>query len=358
MGSSGNRSRLFLNHIRFIVLIAALLIIFTIILYVEKQDKVDLSNSTRNGLTREEEMSLRSLKKIDDHPLYIMTYYGDYGFKKYLKKGRDIESVINKKSDNWACSCFSALNKSGDKIYGRNLDWRYSPKLLLFTDPPDGYASVTMVDISYLGFFKEDDIENATMDELKRLLEAPYLTFDGMNECGVAIGEMSVYGSKSSIDPNKVTLGANTIMRLVLDYAKDVDEAVELFRSYNVYFPPAPPLHYLVSDSQGNSAVIEYINGELKVIRNQKPWQVATNFFIYNIGKDSEVLCRRYRTAEAYLTEKNGLITEEEAMNLLHEISQGSTQWSVVYNMTNGNIKIVMGKKYDSVLSFKLPVRN
>ena len=35
-------------------------------------------------------------------------------------------------------------------VYGRNFDWQYSPALLLFTNPPDGYASVSMVDIEYL----------------------------------------------------------------------------------------------------------------------------------------------------------------------------------------------------------------
>ena len=41
-----------------------------------------------------------------------------------------------------------------DRLFGRNFDWRYSPALLLFTDRPaaGGYASVSMVDIAYLGF--------------------------------------------------------------------------------------------------------------------------------------------------------------------------------------------------------------
>ena len=36
-------------------------------------------------------------------------------------------------------------------FYGRNFDWEFSPALLLFTDPPDGYASVSMVDLTFLG---------------------------------------------------------------------------------------------------------------------------------------------------------------------------------------------------------------
>ena len=45
-------------------------------------------------------------------------------------------------------------------LLGRNFDWYEHPALILFTDPPDGYASVSMVDISYLGV--KGDIEQLT----------------------------------------------------------------------------------------------------------------------------------------------------------------------------------------------------
>jgi Flp pilus assembly protein TadD len=32
-------------------------------------------------------------------------------------------------------------------FYGRNFDWDFSPALLLFTNPPDGYASVSRGDL-------------------------------------------------------------------------------------------------------------------------------------------------------------------------------------------------------------------
>ncbi|MHA2429878.1 MAG: hypothetical protein ACXACC_02480 [Promethearchaeota archaeon] len=37
-----------------------------------------------------------------------------------------------------------------------------------------------------------------------------------------------------------------------------------------------------------------------------------------------------------------------EALNLLETVSQSSTQWSVVYNMQKKEIKIVMGRNYNS----------
>lgn len=344
----------------FIFLVVSFVVLIVIVLVTNNQLNNE-SNKSVNGnygtFTEEQQKSLSTLEKIDDHPLYVMTYYGDYEFKEYLKKGLDLEESMHLEENAWSCSCFGALNKNGEKIFGRNFDWRYSPKLILFTDSSDGYASVSMVDLSYLGFWEDKDLEELNKEEMSRLLSAPYFTFDGMNECGLAIGEMTVAGSKSSINPNKVTLGSLSIMRLVLDYAKNVDEAIALFNQYNVYFPPGPPLHYQISDVYGNSAIIEFINGEMKIIKNENPWQVSTNFFVYGSGDIIKRACPRYTTADNYLRDKNGIINEKEAIELLDKISQPSTQWSTVYNMTTGNIKVVMGRKYDTILEFKLNMK-
>lgn len=318
-----------------------------------------VENSAENGIDESisnEEKTLKSLKKVNNHPLYVMTYYGDYGFDDYLKVGYNRQSFNNKDLEDWACSCFAGLNKEGDMIFGRNFDWYYSPKLLLFTNPPNGYASVSMVDIRYLGFNKDEDIANGSPEALENLLEAPYLPFDGMNEYGLTIGEMTATGSKTSKDPDKVTLGPNTCIRLVLDYAKNVEEAVSLLEQYNIDFPPAPPLHYQISDVEGNSAVIEFVDGEMKVIRNTKPWQASTNFLIYNSDENS-IFCSRYNKAMNVLEEKNGKITDIEAMELLEDISQGSTQWSIVYNMTTGDIKVAMGREYSDIKEYKIEMK-
>jgi len=39
-------------------------------------------------------------------------------------------------------------------------------------------------------------------------------------------------------------------------------------------------VHYLVSDATRDCAVIEFVENEMKVIPNDVPWQVATNFVI------------------------------------------------------------------------------
>lgn len=305
--------------------------------------------------------TLATLRKIDNFPLYEMRYYGDYGFENFLQVGmqalRGLQSYQREADDEWACSCFSALNGEGGLIFGRNFDWHLHPALILFTNPPGGYASVSMVDISYLGYENEEP----SWFERRRLLYAPYLPFDGMNEYGLAVGIMAVPYADGGGDPKKVTIGGLQAVRLMLDYARDVGQAISLLRDYNIDFESGPPLHYLIADSSGNSAVVEFIDGQMRVIRNNNQWQVATNFVISHVGPEGgNSRCWRYRRAYEVLEQAEGNISGEEVMILLEDVSQSGsfpTIWSAVYNMTSGDIQVVMGREYSEPHEFSLSMK-
>lgn len=179
-----------------------------------------------------------------------------------------------------------------------------------------------------------------------------------MNEYGLTVGMMALSYVKPATDPQKVTIGSLHVMRLILDYAKDVDEAVSLLQKYNVDFAGGPPLHYLVADSSGNSAVIEYFGGEIQIIRNTEPWQVATNFTLWKTTLDEAISsCWRYQTVYETLSQASGLPSEQGAMVLLKRVSQASTQWSIVYNMSTGGIQVAPLQRYDRVQTFDLQMR-
>jgi len=299
--------------------------------------------------------SLESLKKIDDFPLYVMRFVGDYAFKEQLKKGDRPEAhtrpvLPKKKLAAWACSCFSVSNGQGRVIFGRNFDWFEHPALLLFTDPPQGYASVSMVDLSYLGFDRGDLFKK----DLGRLRETPYFPFDGMNEHGLAVGMMAVPHGEGGHDPRKTTIDDLQAIRLMLDYAKNVKEAAALLDGYNVSFGSGPPVHYFVADAAGDSAVIEFIDDKMQVLRNNRRFQVATNFILFPIlPQNSQTSCRRYnKIYEALLHAQNGL-SPAEAMSLLKDVSQSGkntpTIWSMVYDLAAKNIHVAMGRNYGRV---------
>jgi choloylglycine hydrolase len=56
----------------------------------------------------------------------------------------------------------------------------------------------------------------------------PNFSLDGMNERGVAIGLMAIPTARSLYDPSKITIGELRVIRLILDYAAIVQEAVRL----------------------------------------------------------------------------------------------------------------------------------
>jgi hypothetical protein len=48
------------------------------------------------------------------------------------------------------------------------------------------------------------------------------------------------------------------------------------------------------------------------------------------------------------LSEYQGILSRDDAMDLLTDVAQDSTQWSVVYGMSSGEIDIVMGGNYEN----------
>ena len=295
--------------------------------------------------------TLASLEKVDDFPLYVMHYRGTYLFDIFCKIGMDdphIQKIYEALNPD-ACSSFAALNPESDAIFGRNLDWKHRSSLLLFTDPPNGYASVSMVDLYYLGL---EGMQEIPWSKRIVLLSAPHATLDGMNECGVAIGQNQVSYRQVPKDPNKTTLLQSQILRLVLDHAKDVNEAIDLIKNYNVRF--ILPVHFHIADACGNSAIVEFTDGKIVAVREDNPWQVSTNFLISEAQQPN---CWRYNKACESLGAAQGKISEDEAMLMLKTINLNNTVWSVVYNLSTGQIHLAVGKDYDNVHSFQLKMK-
>lgn len=131
----------------------------------------------------------------------------------------------------FACTCFSASDASGSRVMGRNFDWLAHPILVLITRPAGGYASISVVDLSYV------------VD----LVDAPRWPFDGMNERGLAAGMMLVEEARSACELGMPSVSSFGIIRVILDKAATVDEAVALMDKYFVTFGDRP-LHYFLAD--------------------------------------------------------------------------------------------------------------
>ena len=300
------------------------------------------------GLSEDALATLRSVEKVDDHPLFVMHYQGGYDPAVSARSAALLPDLEK------ACSLFAALGDPGNLLFGRNFYWGGSPALLLFTDPPDGYASVSLVNLDYLTADATAARHTTELSLIERqfLLEAPFLPIDGINEYGLVIAMAAVSYSGGEDDPDKPTIGSLPIIREILDNARTTDEAVAIFTAYNIDFTGGPPLHYLITDRLGKAVLVEYYQGNMYVLPNADPWHIATNYLRCTPNGDGG--CTRFNTISERLTAAGGKLTPGEAMGLLSEVSQPFTDWSVVFEINTGKISIVMGGHYDTVHVFQL----
>jgi hypothetical protein len=187
------------------------------------------------------------------------------------------------------------------------------------------------------------------------------LPFDGVNEKGVAMALLAVPEIQFDTDENKVTLNTTTAIRLVLDKAATVDEAVKLLRDYNIYFSANVNCHYLIADATGKSVIVEYWDGKLQTVEPDKNYQVASNFVAYNGLNIGEGFTEfdRYNRVIQYIESSNERMSEEKAIELLDEVGiyDGSTdklQWSVIYNLSTLEGILFAHRHTDNILNFNL----
>lgn len=299
------------------------------------------SSSADSPDERRRQKTLRSVVKLDDHPLYEMKYYGGYTV------GVTRESTRSKlSSDGWGCSLFAALADKEHPIFGRNFDWYDNPALVLLTDSPDGFASISMVDVSYLGFGRTDRKWDS-IEGLSDLLGAPEIPFDGMNEHGLAVGMAAVDGSELPHHPHEPTVGSLGIIRLILDQCRTVGEGIALFEKYNIDFSGGPQIHYLLADANGDSALVELADGKVNLLRGRDPWMAATNFYVCGNEGRGTSLCRRFARIENRLKADGGLLSAADGLQLLNQVAQESTRWSVVYDLKDRTATIVMSRQFE-----------
>ena len=139
---------------------------------------------------------------------------------------------------------------------------------------------------------------------------------------------------------------------------KDTEEAIGLLKDYNYYFSGDVDCHYLISNPSGRSVLVEFIDHEVQIIETEKSYQVASNFIQYNDLLIGEGYCEfeRYKKAEEVLAKSNGILSQDDAMRLLSDVSiPEKTQWSAVYNMESLALRLCINRNYEDIFHFSLP---
>jgi len=243
----------------------------------------------------------------------------------------------------YACTIF-VLKRDGKVLLAKNLDW--------FID--DGFIVVNKRGVKKVAFEMNDG------DPVKWESRYGSITFNqfgkefplgGMNEEGLVIEETS-YSLSQYPSEKKNVLNEFQWVQYQLDNSKSVDEVIKSLNKITIS-PLLFKLHYMVCDQQGHVAIIEFIEGKIKVYTGDKiVVPVLTNNSYQNSlkylkhhqgfggertvsnGPESQERFVRVATLIKIGNKINNTLKEDDAFNILNSVKQTDTQWSIVYNLS------------------------
>jgi len=180
----------------------------------------------------------------------------------------------------------------------------------------------------------------------------------GMNDQGLFFDYFKVkkLEIKQSIDKPRIP-GPPT--DTIMARCATVDDVLEMLDKYHLDWNPT--IQLFVVDKTGDSAIIE---GDA-VVRNCDAYQVVTNFRLSRVPEEQWPCrwpawsCSRYKKAEKLLLETDipTVALFRDILNATHRESYnviGSTQYSNIYDLTNGLVYVYCLNDFDSQIVFDL----
>lgn len=319
-------------------------------------------------LLRKQISGMYSIRRISEDGLYTMSYKSDYKldslleadlssvseFEQWISKNIFFGYPIEADETKFGCTAFLAQTKTGDYLLGRNYDYSMTEPLILYTEPKEGYRSIGVTDLSFIGV-DETNPADSLMGRVVSLA-SPVVTLEGFNEKGLGVAILELETEEIHQDNNQSDLLIYNIPRFVLDTCQNVEEAIEAVSKYDIHSDFGYPYHIFLSDTSGNRKVLEWVEGQMVVVNDV----CATNFqlaqgedFLVGIGQE------RYEIVQTNLKETNGILEMKDAMKLLDQAKsewngKWGTQWSCVFNLNTFTMDICIDMDYSKTYSFSL----
>ena len=314
---------------------------------------------TSCGIFKAERKAINSIQKLGDD-LYFLEWTGDYGLDDFLTEGgaKDNEelaeylgeafekgkwtspknpedSKIKITVPEYACSSIVGKTENGHAIFGRNYDWaKDSTIMIVHTKPDNGYESVSTSSMEFFGVQKGWEPTGNFNKDLIALVSI-YVALDGMNEKGLYVANL-VAGDQEKIaqDTGKTALTATTALRVLLDKAATVDEAIALLESFDMNSSIGFAHHFAIADATGKSVAVEWVDGKMYVCETK----ILTNFYVADSRKKGVgVGTGSFRHLEHVGNTNNWILTPEQVKTALWAIKR-NTRWSCVYEPENKKI--------------------
>ena len=330
------------------------------------------------------------ITKIEEG-LYSMTFRDDY-VEKYIKAGggdadQDIldfakanisddeileryQPITSSSLIKDACSSFNCLNSDNEYIHCRELDLlplNYQPmfpSIIMHNIPKKGYESIAFTSFANMGMNFTADINPVEHEQAFKIFEL--IPIDGINSAGLAVNINDISNEKSYVNQNeegKTHITTTILVRLLLNKAKNVDEAIKLIQRYNLHDSDTrtTAYHLMISDKSGASCIIEFFENKIQIIRKAKGDKIIamTNTevnenFPQEEGQGSWKDCPRYK---ALIEKFNGYdknITEDEAIEVLKAALQNTTTHTIVYNLSKKSVYFCRSQQWEQMHFFDL----
>lgn len=324
---------------------------------------------------RGEAKTLLSVRQRDDTGIYEIEYAADYKLDELILQGgaateeqlvqyilktmlKGLPIDVPYEIPNLACSTFSAKTPEGGYIFGRNLDNQQTDLAVVKTAPKNGYRSVSVVNLSFLGY-NESFTPDKLSDRINTLATA-YFPLDGVNEKGLAVGVLQLQAPKTAQQSSKPDVGTTLAIRYMLDKCATVREAVSFLESVDMFAAAGGCYHFQIADAGGDSVVVSYVENEMVLTEKEDGLLCATNFYLHDVPFDYEKQgLDRYEILTEKLSETDSTLDIEGARDLLHAANitgtepdeKGrvySTQWSSVYDLTSPALHLFADMDYEN----------
>ena len=306
-------------------------------------------------------------------------YDGDYGFDEFLagggasSDGEVVEYLANNLFSDlnlgdllggiFGCSTIAVQSPNGDALFGRNFDWENCEAMVVESYPENGYASLSTVNMDFITQNVGGGMVSMALnlDQVKTLA-ALYAPLDGLNEAGLAVSVNMIQDS-AAIEQNtdKPDITTTTAIRLLLDQAGNVDEALELLGQYDLHGSMGMMVHFAIADSTGRSVAVEYVDNEMIVIETP----VLTNFYLAEGEKQGIGTQQSHERYDILLNqlEETPQMGMEDVRDALDSVSKDnfgefeSTEWSIVMNLSAGEARYYHRENYNQNYTFRLESR-
>ena len=297
---------------------------------------------------RKELATMASIKEYAPG-MYMCSMKNDYQLDEMLKTDiRDTDSLIDTISkkllgglmlpidaQHFGCSSFSCISDEGNHLFCRNYDYLDTDGMVLYSNREGAYASIAVCDLQWGRFAGQDSIAkpDSLLGRFVLRGAAPVMCVDGFNDQGLGVSILSLSYSENRPDTDKTDTVIILAIRGILDKCATVDEAVAFLSSYDVHSMFDKDNHLFITDKSGKSVVAEWVDDKLTVTEIN----YVTNYVIATHEYDDE---RRFVVLKTKLDAAKGVLTLDEALDLLYDASQYSetgnqTEWSCVYDLDN-----------------------